>query len=126
MSKKEKFINVVEDLFRKTDMQVFAGDDYEDVMTYFEAIKICNNDNSDKPQVTKIGKTILIYMREKELEGITIFKSKDFEPAGLSSRTVAGSIKKLVADGFCEKLGENPSVYSLTDKGKNIDFSLEE
>ena len=38
----------------------------------------------------------------------------------ISSRGVSGAMRKLVTDGFCEKMGENPIVYTLTEKGKNF------
>lgn len=40
----------------------------------------------------------------------------------ISSRKVSGSIRKLVSDGFVEKFGSNPVVYTLTEKGKNFDI----
>ena len=43
----------------------------------------------------------------------------------VSSRTVSGSLRKLVTDGYVEKLGENPVIYSLTEKGKNVDINKE-
>jgi predicted transcriptional regulator len=32
-------------------------------------------------------------------------------------------MRKLVSDGFCEKIGENPIVYKLTEKGKNFNLN---
>ena len=32
---------------------------------------------------------------------------------------VFGVMRKFVNDGFCEKLGQDPVIYSLTEKGKN-------
>jgi Mn-dependent DtxR family transcriptional regulator len=37
----------------------------------------------------------------------------------ISSRTVSGACRKLVTDGFVEKIGQNPVSYTLTEKGKN-------
>ena len=37
----------------------------------------------------------------------------------VSSRCIAGAMRKLTFDGYCEKFGDNPIVYSLTEKGKN-------
>lgn len=64
MSKKEKFINVVEDLFRKTDMVAFAGDDYDDVMIYFQALKMSDDDGKEKVAFTENGKIVLTFMKE--------------------------------------------------------------
>ena len=33
---------------------------------------------------------------------------------------VSGSIRKLVADGFVEKLGDEPVIYGITEKGKKL------
>ena len=38
---------------------------------------------------------------------------------GISSRGASGAMRKLVNDGVCEKLGQDPVIYSLTEKGKN-------
>ena len=48
-------------------------------------------------------------------------KAKDIgEGLFISSRAVSGAIRKLVADGYVEKIGQDPVVYSLTEKGKTI------
>ena len=44
---------------------------------------------------------------------------------GIGSKVVSGAMRKLVTDGYVEKMGENPVVYSLTDKGMTIDLSAE-
>jgi Mn-dependent DtxR family transcriptional regulator len=33
---------------------------------------------------------------------------------------VSGAMRKLVTDGYVEKVGESPVIYMLTEKGKNI------
>jgi predicted transcriptional regulator len=38
----------------------------------------------------------------------------------ISSRGASGTLRKLVNDGFCEKLGQDPVIYSLTEKGKTF------
>ena len=38
----------------------------------------------------------------------------------VSSRTISGAIRKLVTDGYVEKVGQEPVIYALTEKGKNI------
>jgi predicted transcriptional regulator len=40
----------------------------------------------------------------------------------ISSRKISGAIRKLVTDGFVDKYGQNPVIYSLTEKGKNFDI----
>lgn len=117
MNKKDKFIKVLEDLFSSMDIVTFCGEDYEDVMTYFEALKVQEENN--KPKFTDNGKLILGYMKEHQNE--KMWKAKDIaEGLVASPKMVSGAIRKLVTDGYVEKLGEKPSVYALTEEGKNI------
>lgn len=73
---------------------------------------------TEKPILTKNGAKILEFLQEHC--DVKLWKSKDIaEQMGTSSRGVSGTMRKLVSDGFCEKLGQDPIVYSLTEKGKN-------
>ena len=48
-----------------------------------------------------------------------MFSAKQIaEYAFISSRQVSGAIRKLVTDGYCEKAGQDPIIYSLTDLGR--------
>ena len=38
----------------------------------------------------------------------------------ISSRSVSGAIRKLVTDGFVEKVSTDPVLYALTDKGNEV------
>ena len=40
----------------------------------------------------------------------------------LSGRSVSGSMRKLVTDGYVEKISVNPIAYGLTDLGKDYKF----
>ena len=82
-------------------------------------ISMLREDNkNDKPEVTENGKVILKFLQE-HLE-TKVWKAKDVaEQLGISSRGASGTMRKLVNDGFCEKLGQDPVIYSLTEKGKN-------
>ena len=52
-----------------------------------------------------------------------IFTSKEIAEALFTSgRSVAGSMRKLVKDGYFEKVGKDPVQYSLTEKGKTYQF----
>ena len=78
--------------------------------------------SSDKPILTDDGKNILQYLRE-HLE-TTLWKSREIaEGLEISSRKVSGSMRKLVSDGFIEKIGKDPAIYTLTDNGKNIEIN---
>ena len=72
---------------------------------------------NDKPELTDNGKVILDYMQKSD---VPMMKARDVaEGLFISSRAVSGSLRKLVNDGFCEKVGQDPVVYALTDKGRN-------
>ena len=85
------------------------------VQAYIDSL---SDTRSDKPVLTDNGKQILIYMQE-HLD-TPMFKAREIaEGLFISSRGVSGSLRKLVNDGFAEKMGENPVIYALTEKGKN-------
>ena len=57
---------------------------------------------------------------ERLMTETRVWKAKDVAvQLGISSRGASGTLRKLVNDGFCEKLGQDPVIYSLTEKGKN-------
>lgn len=86
------------------------------VQAYIDTILDTKN---DKPVLTDNGKQILVYMRE-HLD-TPMMKARDVaEGLFISPRGVSGAFRKLVSDGFCEKMGESPVIYSLTEKGKNF------
>lgn len=86
----------------------------ENVKNYIEMIM---DNKNDKPEITDNGKIILDYMQKSDSP---MLKAKDVaEGLFISSRAVSGSLRKLVNDGFCEKVGQDPVVYALTEKGKN-------
>lgn len=87
----------------------------DNVKAYIAAL---SDTSSDKPVLTDNGKMILKYMQDNADH--PMFKAKDVaEGLFVSSRAISGSLRKLVNDGFCEKVGADPVVYALTDKGKN-------
>jgi predicted transcriptional regulator len=86
----------------------------DNVKAYIETITSSKN---DKPEITDNGKVILDYMQKSN---VPMFKARDIaEGLFMSSRSVSGSLRKMVNDGFCEKVGTDPVVYTLTEKGKN-------
>lgn len=86
----------------------------ENVKAYMDAL---TDKKSEKPEVTDHGKLILKYLQDAQPG---IYKAKDIaEGLYVSSRNVSGAIRKLVTDGFVEKVGESPVLYTITEKGKN-------
>ena len=81
-------------------------------------LQVLNDTIKEKPELTDIGKMVLKYMQAHS--DTAAWKSKDIaEGLYVSSRTVSGGMRKLVNDGFAEKMGSEPVLYSLTEKGKN-------
>lgn len=111
MSKKQEFINFI-------DSNVSDWSNAPDgVLSYWEAFK--GKEEAEKPLFTDNGKLILKYLQEHQ--DTPMWKAKDIaEGLFISSRTVSGSIRKLVTDGFVEKVGQDPVIYMITDNGKNI------
>ena len=118
MSKKAKFIEFVEDtLISKIDLSEVDPD----VVTYWEALKGAND--VEKPTFTDNGKLVMEYLKGLP-EGTPALKSKEIaEALFVSSRSVSGAMRKLVTDGFVEKIGQDPVMYNLTEKGKNIEIN---
>ena len=114
MTKKDEFIKYVEDLI--------VGNHYEmseNVRLYWEAFK--GKVEEDKPLFTDNGKLILQYLQDNQ--STPMWKAKDIaEGMFVSSRTVSGAMRKLVSDGYVEKVGQDPVIYSLTEKGKTVEI----
>ncbi len=114
MSKKQKFIEFVDENL----MSKYGEEIDQDVLDYWNAL--INKEEKEKPLFTDNGKLILKFMQTDMEQG----KAKDIaEAMFISSRTVSGSMRKLVADGYVEKIGEDPITYCITEKGKNIEIN---
>lgn len=117
MTKKEKFIELVETGFKAISIDI-NDPDTADAMAYWEAFK--GKKEIEKPEFTDNGKLILKYLQDHAAD-IPMAKAKDIgEGLFVSSRVVSGAIRKLVTDGYVEKIGQDPTIYALTDKGRNI------
>lgn len=114
LTKKEKFIDEVKTAIYDT------GNDIEEwfspeALEFWKALQL-----TDEKQMkfTENGKKILIFMQEHKDEFDNLFKAKDIgERIEISSRAVSGAIRKLVNDGYVEKIGQNPVIYTLTTLG---------
>ena len=116
MTKKEKFIECIEDaFFSKVDVNELDPD----IVLYWEALK--GKVEEDKPMFTDNGKLILQFLKDNQ--STPMWKARDIaEGLFISSRAVSGAIRKLVTDGFVEKVGQDPVIYSITDAGKNVEI----
>ena len=115
MTKKQEFIEFVKDY-----MDEMKGDMPENVSLYWEAF--CGANDVEKPLFTDNGKLILQYLKDNL--STPMWKARDVaEGLFISSRAVSGAMRKLVTDGFVEKVGQDPVVYAITEKGKNIEIN---
>ena len=78
-----------------------------------------------RPQFSENGLIIFNFMRETETGTAMPAKSIATE-VGLTSRQVSGAARKLVTDGFLEKVSTNPVYYALSQKGKDFEFTNED
>lgn len=114
MTKKDEFIKYVEDLM---DGNLYEMS--ENVRLYWDAFK--GKVEEEKPMFTDNGKLILQYLKDNQ--STPMWKAKDIaEGLFISSRGVSGAMRKLVTDGYVEKVGQDPVIYSLTEKGKIVEI----
>ena len=110
---KQEFIKFLEDLMAVAN--ITEDEIPENVKAYIDLIK--NDSKSDKPILTDNGKLVLDYLQKNPEPK----KARDIaEGMFVSSRTVSGTLRKLVTDGFCEKIGQDPVIYTITEKGKEF------
>lgn len=124
MTGKEAFIKMIEDLMDSIDISELKENDDEIRMAveFFEELKSSKSTNP-KPEITENGRKLLEWMRENVEKMSNMFTSKEAAEALFTSgRSIAGSMRKLVNDGYVNKTGKDPVQYSLTDKGKNYIF----
>lgn len=113
MSNKQEFIQFVEMVVENYGKEMPEG-----AQRYFDAMK--SAPEKEKPMFTDGGKQILKYMQETYTEGENVTAKVIAEGMGISSRSVSGAIRKLVTDGFIEKVSTDPVVYALTSKGVEV------
>lgn len=118
MSKKQEFLNFVDELMEAAKVEPEAIP--ADAKAYLEALR--GKEEEDKPLFTDNGKLILKHMQDTP--EVPMMKAKDIaEGLFISSRAVSGSVRKLVTDGYVEKVGQDPVIYALTEKGKNTEIN---
>ena len=123
MNKKEKFINLVEtEIFNRSDIWIENYEnDWGDIVSFWEDFKAGKVKNSGA--MTENGAKLLSWMQENVEKMSNVFTSKEAAEALFTSgRSIAGSMRKLVNDGYVEKAGKDPVQYSLTEAGKNYQF----
>ena len=110
---KQEFLNFLNALMEAAP-DVVERLSTDNIMAYIAAL---NEKEEEKPEMTDNGKLIVDFLQKST---DTVMKARDIaEGLFISSRIVSGAMRKLVNDGFCEKMGQNPVLYALTEKGKN-------
>lgn len=93
----------------------------ESALAYFESLK---TEKTDKTTLTENGIKILKFMQENWEKRNNLFKASDIaEGLFTSGRSVSGSMKKLVSDGYVVKEGKDPVIYSLTEETKSLSLT---
>lgn len=97
-----------------TDTYEFLKEDFEKILKGIIPVQ---------KRITENGVKILKIMQDKVDQYNNIFTSKNIgEFLFMSPRSVSGSMKKLITDGYVIKLGLNPVSYGLTELGKSYKF----
>jgi len=119
MTKKEKFIEFVNEIMDVARVNEWDDkEDWKDAFDFFEDLK--NNKVKNSGAMTENGKKLLSWMQENVDTMTNLFTSKEAAEALFTSgRSIAGSMRKLIADGYVEKTGKDPVKYSLTEAGKS-------
>lgn len=112
---KQEFLNFINQLM-DANPELTSKLMTDNVKAYLDILRDKEN---EKPVITDNGKIILQYLQDNA--DTRLWKSKDIaEQIGLASRSVSGTMRKLCNDGFCDKIGKDPCVYALTEKGKTF------
>jgi len=120
MSKKEKFIEEVSKLLEDHPEKYLSSD----ALDFWNGLQVSGDPS--KPKFTENGKIVLQYIKNNKDQYNNLFKAKDIgEGLGISSRTASGALRKLVSDGYVEKVGSDPVIYAITSTGIEVDLSAE-
>jgi DNA-binding MarR family transcriptional regulator len=124
MTKKEAFIEMVEEFISNfiSPEGLDRSERTTMALEYFEELK--SEKPKEKVEITENGAKVLDYMQKNYESCNNTFNAKSIgEGLFVSSRSVSGSMKKLITEGFVEKTNLNPVTYGITEKGKNKDLS---
>ena len=121
MTKKEAFIEIVNYFFEDNDVRFENDENFKLAAAFWEEFK--NGKVKNSGAMTENGAKLLSWMQENVENMSNMFTSKEIaEGLFTSGRSIAGSMRKLVNDGYVEKTGKDPVQYSLTEAGKNYQF----
>ena len=121
MTKREAFIEIVNYFFEDNDVRFENDKNFQLAIAFWNDFK--NNKVKNSGAMTENGKKLLSWMQENVDNMTNLFTSKEAAEALFTSgRSIAGSMRKLVSDGYVEKTDKDPVQYSLTEAGKNYRF----
>lgn len=116
MNKYKQFLDYFDWLVENCKQSVVMPNEVQDVYNMLQ-----EQQAMEKPMFTESGLSILEYLQTCDAKSL---KARDIaDGMVISSRQVSGAIRKLVTDGFVDKYGQNPVIYSLTEKGRNFDIN---
>ena len=101
-----------------TELEIYTKYFSPEALKFFNELKEQTENNENK-KFTESGKKILKCMQDNNEKYLNIFSSKQIgELLFMPPRSVSGSMKKLLNEGYVEKKSRNPVTYGITDLGK--------
>lgn len=118
MTNKAKFIEWVQNKMENEEVE-------QEVREYFEKFKEAKP-KKEAPLITEKGVEIICYMRAEKDHYDNAFTAKTIgEGLNVSGRSISGSMRKLVTNGFVTKeKNEDVYVYSITPEGEALDVTI--
>ena len=109
-----KYLKIFEQIL--SDYEIENDEDVTELHSFLAAL----DPKESKPAFSEIGLQIFEYLQQGHEKNN---KAKDIaEGMNLPSKKVSGAMRKLVSDGYVEKFGSNPVIYSLSEQGKNFNI----
>ena len=119
MTKQQEFLNFWDYLTNEVAGPI---DVPESVKAYVDALR--DKEEIEKPLFTERGQAILEYLQNQPKD--SMYKAREIaEGIGVLSKAVSGAMRKLVTDGYVEKVGKDPVIYTITEKGYQVKFEGE-
>lgn len=115
MTAKENFIAEIEKLLKENTIN-------EDAMNYFTEFK--NGTVKNSSVITEKGATVLKFLQTQYSINYTFTAKMIAEELNMNTRSVSGTMRKLLNDGYVEKLTTiAPITYQITAAG--LAFNLD-
>ena len=120
MSKKDIFINEIQNQLNSNKITLS-----QDALEFFNAL-VASNTGVKETTFTENGKRVLTFMQENKATYSNMFTAKSIaEGLAISSHGSSGALRKLVNDGYVEKIEGSPVTYLLSTMGEKVKFDVE-